>query len=79
MDMERWGYQAAVREGAPANLVVFNPDTEWIVDPRAFKSRARNTPYGGWQVQGKVLHTVFKGRLVVKDGDLSGGSAEPGE
>ncbi len=73
MDMGRWGYMPTVEEGAPANLVVFNPETEWIVDPRAFKSRARNTPYGGWRLRGRVVHTVFRGRLVVREGDLSPG------
>jgi dihydroorotase len=80
MDMERWGYTAVVEEGAPANLVVFNPETEWIVDPRAFKSRSRNTPFGGWQLKGKVLHTVFRGQLVMRDGYLAGElQGEPSE
>jgi hypothetical protein len=55
--------------------VAFNPDLEWTVDPHAFKSRAKNTPYGGWKLRGKVLHTVFKGRLVVRDGELAGSPA----
>ena len=67
MAMERFGYRPAVEEGAPANLAVFNPDIEWIVDPRAFRSRARNTPYGGRRLRGKVVHTVFRGRPVVRD------------
>jgi dihydroorotase len=75
MRMERWNYRPAVEEGAPANLVAFNPDLEWTVDPATFKSRAKNTPYGGWKLRGKVLHTVFKGRLVVRDGELAGGPA----
>jgi dihydroorotase len=73
MRMERWDYRPVVEEGAPANLVAFDPELEWTVDPSTFKSRARNTPYGGWQVRGKVLHTVFKGRLVVRGGELVGG------
>ena len=48
MHMERWGYQAAVREGAPANLVVFNPDLEWTVDPRrSSPARATRLSAGG--------------------------------
>jgi dihydroorotase len=70
MDMDRWGYSATVSEGAPANLVVFDPDAEWTVDPLRFLSRARNTPYAGRKVHGKVIHTVFQGRLVVSDSEL---------
>jgi dihydroorotase len=73
MRLERWDYRPAVQEGAPANLVIFNPQMEWTIDSSAFKSRARNTPYHGWKVRGKVLHTVFKGRLVVRDGELVDG------
>ncbi len=72
MEMERWGYRPAVEEGVEANLVVFDPEAEWIVDPRAFRSRSANTPYAGWQVRGRVLHTVFRGVPVVQDGELTG-------
>ena len=71
MDMGRWGYGTALEEGDEANLVVFNPAREWTIDPGEFKSRSRNTPYAGWDVRGKVMHTVFKGRLVVTDGELA--------
>lgn len=71
MSMERWAYHPSVAEGLPANIVVFNPDMEWTVDPSAFKSRARNTPYAGWKVKGKVIHKLFRGKPVVVDGELA--------
>ena len=74
MDMERWGYGTALEEGIDANLVVFDPERKWTVDPGEFMSRSRNTPYAGWDVRGKVLHTLFKGRLVVTDGELAEGT-----
>ncbi|HEY5526709.1 MAG TPA: dihydroorotase [Candidatus Anoxymicrobiaceae bacterium] len=73
MSMERWGYCPAIAEGLPANIVAFNPDLEWTVDPASFRSRARNTPFGGWRLKGKVMHNVFKGKLVVRDGELTTG------
>jgi dihydroorotase len=79
MDMERWGYSPAVAEGLQANLVVFDPEAEWTVDPAAFKSRSRNTPYTGWKLTGRVRHTVFRGRPVVIDGALAAGSETAGE
>lgn len=74
MSMERWGYGTALEEGIDANLVVFDPERKWTVDPGEFMSRSRNTPYAGWDVRGKVLHTLFKGRLVVTDGELAEGT-----
>jgi dihydroorotase len=71
MEMERWEYRARLQEGDPANLVVFNPETEWTVDPLDFKSRSWNTPFAGWKVRGKVIHTVFRGKMVVHDGELA--------
>ena len=73
MDMERWGYSPVVAEGMPANIVVFNPELEWTVDPTTFKSRSSNTPYAGWRVKGKVMHNLFRGKTVVRDGNLATG------
>ncbi len=55
--------------GRPANLVVFDPTARWTVDPEALASRARNTPYAGREVTGKVRHTIRHGELVVLDGE----------
>jgi len=78
MQMDRWGYHPAVAEGLPADIMVFNPDLEWTVDPGAFKSRSRNTPYAGWKVRGKVIHKLFLGKAVVVDGELfTAGEAIP--
>jgi dihydroorotase len=52
-------------EGSPANLCVFDPTFEWVVDPNKLASRSRNTPYAGRQVRGKVRHTVLRGEAVV--------------
>jgi dihydroorotase len=62
--------QGAVAEGSPANLTVFDPSAEWVVDPATFVSKSRNTPFKGRKVKGKVLHTVFGGSLVVRNGDI---------
>lgn len=69
MDMERLGYRARLEEGDPANIVIFDPDRRWTVDPMRFKSRSRNTAYTGWELKGQVVHTFYRGRQVVRDGD----------
>jgi len=50
--------------GAPADLVLFDPGAAWVVDTDAFHSRAKNAPYDGLPVQGRVLRTVVAGTPV---------------
>ncbi len=50
-----------VEPGAPANLVVFDPESKWTVD--RFMSKARNSPFLGTELRGRVLATVFDGRV----------------
>ena len=57
-----------IQAGAPANLTVFDPGHEWVVDVDDLASRARNTPWGGRALRGKVKHTVLFGDVVVQDG-----------
>lgn len=49
--------------GSVADLVLFDPDSEWVVDPKTFYSKGRNTPFGGWTVRGRVLATMMGGRF----------------
>ena len=53
--------------GAQADLVLFDPDEEWTVDPEQFASKARNTPFAGWKVKGKVKYTIVKGEVIYQD------------
>lgn len=48
--------------GAWADLIVFNPDVEWQVDPKVFLSKGRHTPFKGWRVKGRVEWAFVKGR-----------------
>ena len=57
--------------GAPANLTIFDPAHEWMVEPDALASRARNTPFAGRTLKGKVRHTVLFGNVVVRDGEAT--------
>ena len=53
-----------LRRGAPADVTVFDPDQRWTVDPAAFRSKGRNTPYAGQTLQGRAIATVVGGRVV---------------
>jgi dihydroorotase len=65
---ERGGQGGPIRPGVAANLTVFDPTAEWVVDSSRQASRSRNTPYAGRRLIGKVRHTVFAGEVVVRDG-----------
>jgi dihydroorotase len=59
---------APIAPGAAANLTIFDPAHEWVVEPDELASRARNTPFAGRTLQGKVRHTILHGDVVVQDG-----------
>jgi dihydroorotase len=61
------GQGGALEPAAEANLVVFDPEAEWTVVPR-FASRSRNSAFLGRRLRGRVVHTMFRGELVVLDG-----------
>ena len=44
--------------GADADVTVIDPEARWTIDPTKFRSKSRNTPYGGWEVRGRA-HTVI--------------------
>jgi dihydroorotase len=50
--------------GAPADICVFDPHRYWQVKPSALKSQGKNTPYMGYDVQGRVCYTLIEGQLV---------------
>lgn len=56
-----------IEPGRPANLVVFDPNEEWVVEP-PFASRARNSAFLGRRLTGRVRFTMLRGRLTVADG-----------
>ncbi len=51
-------------EGAPADLVLFDPDTPFVLDRFALRSKSKNTPFDGARMQGRVLGTWVGGRRV---------------
>lgn len=56
-----------LKAGSPGDLVVFNPDFAWVVDPSRFASKGRNTPWAGRLLRGKVMATVVEGEVVYRD------------
>ena len=50
--------------GAHADVTVFDPDSEWVVDPSRFRSKSRNSPFAGWKLKGRVVKTLVEGKVV---------------
>jgi dihydroorotase len=50
--------------GNPADLTIIDPDYQFTIDAGQFRSLSRNTPFDGWQVQGKAVMTMVNGRIV---------------
>jgi dihydroorotase len=59
-----------IAEGAPANLVLFDPSSRRVVEASASASLSRNTPYAGRELPGRVVATFLRGRATVLDGKL---------
>ncbi len=54
-------------EGMPADLTIFDPAGEWAVSEKTLESKAKNTPFLGKTLEGRVLATFLDGRLVYGD------------
>ena len=52
--------------GAPADLVLFDPDAPFVMDRATLRSKSRNTPFDGMRMQGKVRATYVSGTQVYK-------------
>lgn len=53
--------------GSDADLVLFDPNEEWVVDPTVFRSKARNTPFAGKVLKGRVKCTISGGKIIYQD------------
>ncbi|WP_170789662.1 dihydroorotase [Ruegeria lacuscaerulensis] len=53
-------------EGAPADLVLFDPDVPFVLDRFSLKSKSQNTPFDGQRMQGKVTATYVAGQEVYR-------------
>lgn len=53
--------------GSPADLIIFDPQLEWVVDRTSFLSKGKNTPFHGWRLKGKNLFTMVKGVVAYRD------------
>lgn len=55
-----------LKTGNPADITILDVDRENVVDPSTFKSKSRNTPFGGYKAKGCVIGTLVNGKFVHK-------------
>lgn len=53
--------------GMEADITIFDPEEEWVVDPTKFASKGRNTAFAGWTVKGRVKYTIVGGKVIYQD------------
>jgi len=68
--------RGSLKEGNFADIVIVDLKKEWRIDSSSFYSKAKYSPFDGWQVKGKPVKTFVNGRLVMEDGEIL---AKPGE
>jgi dihydroorotase len=54
----------ALRPGSPADVIVVDLDTPWVLDPAELKSKCKNTPFDEARLSGRVVRTIVAGRTV---------------
>ncbi len=64
---DKFGKLGSLKFESPADIVLIDPDKEWTVDPSTFASKGRNTPLGGIMLKGKVVMTIYQGKIVYQD------------
>ncbi|HYV42373.1 MAG TPA: amidohydrolase family protein, partial [Thermoanaerobaculia bacterium] len=64
-------WKGAIAEGLYADLVVWNPEQSWTVDPARLHQRHKLTPYAGHVLKGVVEATYLKGEKVFERGEFS--------
>ncbi len=53
-----------LKSGAPADVIVFDMELPWVLDPNELKSKCKNTPFDEARLTGRVVRTIVSGRTV---------------
>src|ERR1041385_4725400 len=63
--------KGAIKAGHDADIVIWNPDKEFVVEPSVIENRHKLTPYNGETLRGVVEKTFVRGQMVYDDGAFS--------
>ena len=56
----------SLTDGAPADIVVIDPDRRVTIDATRQVSKSKNTPFHGWELRGAAAYTLVGGRIVYR-------------
>ena len=59
--------RGSLAPGKEADVVILDPEKEYVIDVKKFASKGRNTPFNGRKVKGKIAATICAGKLVYED------------
>jgi dihydroorotase len=65
-----WGLyprKGALQPGADADIAIVDLKREWTIDDGKLQSRSKITPWHGWRVKGLPIHTLVRGRFVMRE------------
>lgn len=62
--------KGTLRAGSCADVVVIDPDCEYVIDKETFVSKGKNTPFHGARVRGRAVMTIVDGRIVYEGEEL---------
>ncbi len=60
----------SLKTGTVADITVFDPDREWVVDTDNFLSKGINTPFAGRLLKGRVMITFYGGKITYKENSI---------
>ena len=55
-----------IKKDFPADLTIIDPKASWVVNPKDFKSKSKNSPFVGKKLWGKVCHTIVDGKIIYR-------------
>jgi dihydroorotase len=58
--------RGTLQKNAPADMVLFDPAARWTFRAADSRSKSKNTPFDGWQMQGRVHLTISEGRITFR-------------
>lgn len=59
--------EVTIKTGEPANLTIYDPEERWIVDRDKMLSKAKNTPFHGWELTGKSCGIINRGLAWIRE------------
>jgi len=55
--------KGSLTPGSDADVTIIDPATRWRIDASRFRSKSRNCPFDGWEVQGRAVMTIVRGEI----------------